>query len=162
MPPARISPSKRFWTKVDKTGNCWLWTAGQWGSNPAFRYGKFFDGTKHVAAHRFSLTEKLGRPLRNGMKALHHCDNCLCVRPAHLFEGTQGDNIRDMTTKGRGKGKWTSAKTSGDQNCKAKLTVLDVKTIRDLAGFSRQKDIGRRFGITQSQVSKIVLGRVWT
>lgn len=34
-------------------------------------------------------------------------------------------------------------------------------TIRALAGKARQADIGRRYGITQGVVSKIVRGEIW-
>lgn len=161
MPPKPRSPSQRFWIKVDQSRDCWLWTAGQWGSNPEFRYGKFFDGTKHITASRFALEEKLGRPLKKGMKALHHCDNCLCVRLDHLFEGTQRDNIIDMTAKGRGKKTWIPGQIAGEKNFNARLTAIQVEEIRAMAGIVYQKEIGRRFGITQGHVSKIVLRLVW-
>lgn len=56
-------------------------------------------------AHRVSMSMHLGRDLGRSELVLHHCDNPLCVRPDHLFLGTQLDNMRDMHSKGRGS-KW--------------------------------------------------------
>lgn len=67
------------------------------------RYVKGSSRTKHrrELAHRLALEGKLGRPIRAGMNALHHCDNPPCIQPEHLWEGTQADNVRDMLAKGR-------------------------------------------------------------
>lgn len=99
----RLSPEERFWAKVDKSGGpdaCWLWT----GAHGV--YGFFTLSSAHqVSTHRHSLEMALGRPLAPGEQACHHCDNPLCVNPAHLFVGTNSTNMLDMWAKGRGVGR---------------------------------------------------------
>jgi hypothetical protein len=90
---------ERFWSKVDRTGDCWLWVAHR----NAQGYGQFATGGHHgaqVSAHRFAW-ELTNGPVPDGMFVLHHCDNPPCVRPDHLFLGTQRDNVLDAWSKGR-------------------------------------------------------------
>ncbi len=94
----RMYEDFRFWSKVDKRGpdECWLWTASY---NPETGYGAFWFEGKTITAPRMSFFlkhKKWPKP-----SCCHHCDNRACCNPAHLFEGTQGDNIRDMFAKGR-------------------------------------------------------------
>ncbi len=51
-------------------------------------------------AHRASWQISFG-PIPDGLQVLHTCDNPPCCNPAHLFLGTQLDNIYDMCAKGR-------------------------------------------------------------
>lgn len=87
----------RFWAKVDRGGECWLWTAGRDSSG----YGSLRTGHTKVSAHRLSWQLHHGQ-IPPGQNVLHRCDNPRCVRPDHLFLGTQADNVADMVAKGRG------------------------------------------------------------
>jgi hypothetical protein len=97
------SAIKRFWQKVEKGDGCWEW---QGAPSKHGGYGTFtvggsrFNTFQRERAHRVSYQIHFG-PISSGLKILHRCDNPLCVRPDHLFPGTQGDNIRDMWAKGR-------------------------------------------------------------
>ena len=91
------SREERFWAKVEKTDWCWIWT----GARSQFGYGNLTTNGKQENAHRVSWEIHFG-PIPDGMRVLHACDNPPCVRPFHLFLGTQKDNNRDRETKGRG------------------------------------------------------------
>ena len=75
----RVFGWERFWTKVNKSGECWLWTAGLYHDG----YGKFWDGKRHCRAHRFAY-ELLVAPIPDGLQLDHLCRVRHCVNPAHL------------------------------------------------------------------------------
>ena len=79
----------RFWSKVNKSDSCWLWT----GSLARKGYGLFFLWPKSMPAHRFAF-QMVNRALMPGEVVDHLCNNPSCVRPAHLEGVSQGKNIR--------------------------------------------------------------------
>jgi hypothetical protein len=101
----------RFWAKVNQAGpvhprlgtRCWLWTASLTGQ---LNHGQFTTGRRpngkqrHIYAHRFSF-ELVHGPIATGVFICHHCDVPACVNPAHLFPGSQQDNLDDASRKGR-------------------------------------------------------------
>lgn len=100
----------RFWSKVEKSDGCWEWNASIFKLTG---YGQFaLESTRPINAHRMAWILEHG-DIPDGMNVCHHCDNRLCVNPAHLFLGSQQDNMIDMTEKGRHVGtrghKWTPA-----------------------------------------------------
>ena len=84
----RGSVEARFWPKVDKTGDCWIWTAAQDGKG----YGGFWDGEQRQKAHRVAYELMVGL-IPTGLCLDHLCRNTLCVNPAHLEVVTQRVNI---------------------------------------------------------------------
>ena len=63
-------------------------------------YGVRYYKGKYWKAHRAAWDEQVG-PIPDGVRVLHRCDNPACTNVAHLFLGSQGDNVRDMASKGR-------------------------------------------------------------
>jgi hypothetical protein len=63
-------------------------------------YGQLNQEGKVQYAHR-AAWEQANGPIPAGMVIMHTCDNPPCINPLHLQMGTQGDNLRDMTRKGR-------------------------------------------------------------
>ncbi len=91
----------RFWDSVHKTDGCWEWKGQlQYKFIPSLQYGIFNIGDRHYRAHRW-IYEYLYGPVPKGMFVCHRCDNPSCVRPEHLFLGTNSDNQKDCAQKGR-------------------------------------------------------------
>ncbi len=101
----RLPEVERFWAHVDMSQApeaCWLWV----GSTNPDGYGTFHR-KPHVSAHRFAWEIHNG-PIPPGLSILHTCDVRACVRPVHLFLGTQKDNMQDAAAKGRTRNHHTS------------------------------------------------------
>jgi len=71
-----------------------------------YHYVVKIDG-KQYHAHRLVLERKLGRPIKPGYQANHHCDNPSCVNPDHLKEGTYKENRQDAIARNRLNPEWT-------------------------------------------------------
>lgn len=114
----------RFWSKVNKTETCWEWTAGLFHPNG---YGQFCaKEIPHIrTAHRFSWFLHNGT-IPTGMFVCHHCDNPKCVRPSHLFLGTNSDNMKDCYRKGRMK----NPCACGEKHPMSKFTTSQIIEIR--------------------------------
>lgn len=85
---------ERFWSKVDKSGKCWLWTASCYSTG----YGQFSVGGRSGTpkpAHRVTYQMIKGR-IPNGMQIDHMCHNTKCVNPAHLRAVTPKQNMENL------------------------------------------------------------------
>lgn len=77
---------------------CFEWFAATNRGRPVI--SKFRGRMEFVA--RLLLEEKLGRKLHDGEVAMHICNNPACVNPAHIFAGTQAENLLHMQQENRG------------------------------------------------------------
>lgn len=92
-----------MWAKVDRSAGpdgCWPFTGSTMHNGYGHLGGEGGRGAPTLAAHRVAYEDAVG-PIPAGMYVLHTCDNRPCCNPAHLWIGTQGDNLRDMWAKGR-------------------------------------------------------------
>jgi hypothetical protein len=106
-----------FYSKINKNPEgCWEWMGGKSAARKRknrggyfLEYGKFHvnvilpDGKKRkktIEAHRL-MWIMLNGEIRKNMYVCHHCDNPKCVRPDHLYEESQRQNMLDCVSRGR-------------------------------------------------------------
>jgi hypothetical protein len=106
MPRLRRPLADRFWERVVKTDGCWLWTGA---TVRGYGYIRADGGRVQLKTHRVSWELHNG-PLPPEALVCHHCDNPSCVNPAHLYVGTEADNVHDRERRRRGR-------NSGKTNC---------------------------------------------
>jgi hypothetical protein len=160
-----MTTAERFWSHVEKTPSCWIWT----GAKRNKGYGAFVWSEKGLVvqgrAHRFSYQIHYGK-IKHGLCVLHTCDVPACVNPSHLWTGTKADNNRDMVTKGRhvpggtycGEGRYKR----GENHHGAKMTPELVRSLRkDRQGGMSFAKLGNKYGINQSSAFKIATGEHW-
>jgi hypothetical protein len=150
----------RFWSCVEPMMDdrgCWEWTGSRLASGG---YGRLCLGSNvQVRAHRFSFELHNG-PLPEGFLALHTCDNPPCVNPAHLYSGTDADNVHDMFRRNRVPKGYHAKHGSHPM---AKLTETQVRDIRsrDYSVKGSRAKVAREFDVTITQVTKILTGVLW-
>lgn len=157
MPAHPIPIEVRFWSKVEKTDGCWEWK----GRKLPKGYGKIGFKGKEEYAHRVSWILHFGEIPRK-IQVCHTCDNPSCVRPSHLFLGTNSDNQLDCEMKGR-RNRPKDFQV-GSSNNKAKLTESDVMEIRIMyaSGQYKQKHLAELFGVGETTVTDILIGNKWS
>ena len=155
----------RLWTKIEERGpdECWPWLA----SCNLDGYGHLRLNGKLERAHRVVWFLTYGT-IPEGMCVCHHCDNPPCCNPAHLFLGTQIDNIHDRDAKGRGNFSLELGYTigrrfkPGHKFSPTKFTDDEKREIkRKVVEGVRNVDIAKKYDISQQSVSDIKCGRIW-
>lgn len=142
----------RSTSQHDKT-SCWEWL----GCRKDDGYGMIMFSGKVVGTHRASWIVHNG-VIPSGLCVLHKCDNPPCVNPDHLFLGTQADNVRDCSSKGRIR----TGDRRGEKSGVSPLSVRQVMEIRDLrkTGLTHQQ-LADMFGICRQSVTNILSRKTW-
>lgn len=132
MKRVKLTP-ETFWARVQRGAPdaCWPWQAFK----DTTGYGKVGGHGRVWRAHRVAYAFTHGEP--GALSVLHRCDNPSCCNPAHLFLGTQADNMRDMAVKGRS----PHSKISED-------TVVAARVLR-LLGMSLSA-VARHFNVSRA------------
>ena len=136
------------WEHVDKSGECWLWTGARVRGYGAVRIAGV---TRY--AHRVTFELSTGREPRGVV--MHLCDNPPCVRPEHLVDGTQADNLSDAAAKAR--------MSWGERRPNHKVTLSQVREMRrlhDEEGLNGRQ-LAERFPLAERTIRKILSGRNW-
>lgn len=137
--------SKPFFVKVSNKG-CW-----EVVSHKPHKTGYIYLW-KDKTAHRLSYITFIGE-VPDGLLVLHHCDNRKCVRPSHLFVGTNADNMQDKINKGR--------QPIGEKAGGSKLTEKQAKEVLDLKGRYTQRALSKMYGIAHSNIGAIHRRTAW-
>lgn len=147
-----LTIQERFFSKVLKTETCWVWQANKLPTG----YGLFRIGDSMQRAHRVAYRLTYGS-FPEKLQVLHKCDNPSCVRPDHLWLGTNTDNVRDKVLKGR------ASSLAGEANPKAKLTAAQVIEMRKYweSGEYTQGALAKMFNIRLGTVSGVVNRTAW-
>ncbi len=161
---ARVPHFTRFWRFVERRGpdECWPWKGAH---NNRSGHGQFTWnglgglGSRLIGAHRAAWMFTHGPIGNRKVHVCHSCDNPPCCNPAHLFLGSQRDNMHDASVKGRVR---IPAPRRGAANNKAKLSDGAVREIRRrYAGGETLSSLARWYGMARSSVRRIVRGDGW-
>lgn len=130
-----------FWSKVDKSGDCWTWTAYRNQNG----YGQFSIDGKLYLSHRVSYRIHNADCIEN-LVVRHTCDNPSCVNPDHLESGSHKDNMKDMVERNR------------SPHC-----VLSLETVREiklrLENGETGKALSEEYSVSKSSISRIKLSK---
>lgn len=145
--------AERFWPKVKKhKSGCWVWTACTIRGYGAMhlRLDEHPRQIRMVPAHQISWFLYTGKWTKKNI--LHTCDNPPCVRPSHLYEGTNLDNVRDRDTRGRTR--------KGERHAYAVLTIAKVRVIR--LSYLPDNIWAKKFGVSKAAIGKARRGESWS
>lgn len=134
-----------FMSRVDTSGECWVWL----GPTNANGYGRGYDPDRMKTRYVHQLSFEIFYGFKPE-EVMHTCDNRKCVNPAHLKAGDHTANCRDMAAKGRGN--------------TAKITPDDARYIRATVQFGNGGNVvelANRFGISKWTVRQIAKGQTW-
>ncbi len=148
----------RFWSKVNKTDTCWLWTAAKLPKG----YGIFQNKNtpfKTRLAHRISYEMLIGE-IPTGMILDHICHVESCVNPEHLEVVTVRKNAQ--TLKDKENGKYTSMysgvhmmqNTKGFKNWAAAITINNQRRFQGTFPYTPEGELSAKEAYEKALVAR--------
>lgn len=131
-----MSLAEKFWCRVDKSGECWVWT----GCKTSKGYGQVRLDGRNLYAHRVAITLAGVDP--TGMQVDHICRNASCVRPEHLRLATPKQNSENLSgpyanSKSGVRGVWWDKRAKSWQAGVGHHGVQHRRRFKDLAEAER-------------------------
>lgn len=110
---------------------------------------------RNIPVSRLVCEDEHGPPPSPDHQGAHSCGrgHIGCVTRRHLRWATRTENMADCVGHG--------TRAHSERHGQAKLTVDQVRQIRNLRGTMSQRDIGARFGVTQGLVGMIQRREIW-
>lgn len=131
----------RFVSYSRPAEGCWGWIGAK---HPKSKRGTITIASIATTAPRLAYMLFVGdipdMGGHHGACVCHSCDNPNCVNPAHLFIGSQLDNLTDMRAKGRSK---------------TKTLLTDEQVVAIRRDPRRSREIADVYGVSQSVVCNI-------
>ena len=156
MPSTKDQKIKTFWSRVDTMSglgpnkDCWEIS----GCLNKQGYPSWSVNGKKHNAHRASYILNIGDIEDKTLVVCHTCDNKRCVRPEHLFLGTQAQNIADKVLKSR--------QAKGEKVNTSKLRSEEVYNIRFGRRSSQSlKELSDYYGVSTYTIYEIINGLTW-
>jgi hypothetical protein len=122
-----------------------------WPFSTTRGYGTFSYLGKSYYAHRFMCDLAKGRAPTSDHEAAHSCGDSGCVNPRHLSWKTPTENLLDCRQHG------THVRTRHGNI--GKITAEQAETIRSLKGVKTLRELAEEYGISESAVSNIWVGK---
>lgn len=189
VPATTKSLSYRFWKKVQKTSTCWWWLGkpDADGYGHIRINGKKVGAHRHSYERHIGPVEGDLCVCHHCDVFCEPGDTSYrrCVNPDHLFLGTSAENTADAKEKGRlatgdrnasrkhierrprgERHHWQTkpeTRMSGEKNGRAKMNKERADELRRLwaTGLYSKVQLARIFGISDTQVGKIIAGKLW-
>lgn len=144
----------RAQSSLNHETGCWEWQRAR--ARKGYGVISLFGGA--LLAHRASFVAFKGRlPIK---LVCHTCDSPPCVNPDHLWDGTEGENTRDMVAKGRHRSGYP--RREGEAHPRAKLSAEQAEEARRLrqAGASLT-EFTRQCGVSEATMRRAARGLSW-
>lgn len=146
---------ERIRRHIEEVGDCWEWQGAMQSAAPVpvMNYKQSVMPVRRLIAIERGVIVK-------GKFATYRCGNQLCVNPDHVIVVTRQKLQKRIAAETKYQiNPVRMQKLATFARARGKLTLELAQAIRDAEG--SQRDIAKRFGVTQATVSVIKRGKTW-